>query len=452
MKENNPIQERIHHLLQKWTIAINTPNVKIVRILSAHDEQDMIHAFFEYMLAIDTDQEDFVLVLEHPFSTLHDFSWELLQEIEEEINMWNSAEVPEELHFKTIEWKPDYSLVDEKNIAALLIKNLNSFANYLIPEKDNKVSIVIRMDYVNSKQAYQWLSDALEIQMEDHLVIGISDTEKFSVFDKLAKNYDTEIYTLIPNLNMDAAVEQLSAIGNPNEPATPYRTHLIKLMNAVKNREKEKAQKYAEACLKIATKELKKDSNWLSQIITIYTILYSDQVGYKNYDDAIYFAGKAVEAAVLTKDVLGPFMAYRLIGQTHIGRGSLFSLKKKRDKALEDYQSAAEAYEICNDHLMHCESLRLCGWMCEKLYEHHEATQYYIKAYQLKDQLTPDIMRSSTYPYVVKKLLNNSSRKKTISNDEMNMAMIPVFGENWEDTIHQYGKKPENQPEIEQIL
>ncbi|GAA3508847.1 hypothetical protein GCM10022393_20760 [Aquimarina addita] len=452
MKGNNPIQERIYHLLQKWTIAINTPGVKIVRILSAHDEQDMIQAFFEYMLAIDTDQEDFVLILERPFSNLQDFSRDLLEEIEEEINMWNSAEVPEELHFKTIEWKPDYSLANKNNSAALLIKNLNNFANYLIPEKDIVVSIVIRMHYANSKEAYKWLSNALEIPIEDHVVIGINDSEKFRIFDQLAKDYPTEVYTLLPDLDMDAAVEQLSAAGNPNEPATPYRTHLIKLMNGVKNREKEKIQKHAEACLKIATKELKKDPNWLSQIVTVYTILYSDQIGYKKYDDAIYFAGKAIEAAILTKDVLDPFMAYRLIGQTHIGRGSLFSLKKKRDKALDDYQSAAEAYERCNDHLMLCESLRLCGWMCEKRYEHKEATQYYIKAYQLKDQLTPDVMRSSTFPYVVKKLLNSSSRKKVISNKQMDKDLAPVFGENWEDTIHQYGKKPENQPEIEQTL
>ena len=145
-------------------------------------------------------------------------------------------------------------------------------------------------------------------------------------------------------------------------------------------------------------------------------------------------------------------MAYRLIGQTHVGRGSLYNVKKKRDLALEDYKEAVKAYEQCGDHLMHCESLRLCGTMCEKTFSNREATEYYIKAYQLKDQLTPEIMRGSTFPFIVKKLINNSTRQKVITNDQMHADLSPIFGEDWSDTMYKYGKKPENQPEIEQTF
>ena len=65
---NNPIQQRIDMLVEKWTVAINTPDIKIVRVLGEHDDEDMLNTLFEYMLAVDSDQEDFVIVLQEPFS------------------------------------------------------------------------------------------------------------------------------------------------------------------------------------------------------------------------------------------------------------------------------------------------------------------------------------------------------------------------------------------------
>ncbi|WP_219008793.1 tetratricopeptide repeat protein [Aquimarina litoralis] len=432
-------------LLQKWAIAINTPNVKIVRILYASNEEEMINAFCKFMLALDTEQEDLVLLLEQPFSNLENFGKELVEEIEKEIVLWNQAEIPESFNFKTIEWKPDYTLGSENNHGQIFIKNLNSLANYLVAKKDIKVSVVIRMHGADSKQAYTWFHHVLQTSIEEHVIIGIDDSEDFRIYDKLSKQYPQEVYTLKPNLSMDDAIEELAMGLDPSKPTTPYRTNLIKLMNAVKNRKKDKTKRYAEKCLEIAAKELKTDPNWLSQIVTIYTILYSDQIGYKQYNDAIYFAGKAVEAALLTRGLLDPSMSYRLIGQAHIGRGGMYNVKKKRSQALDDYIIAAEAYEHCEDHLLHCESLRLCGWMCEKLFDHKEAVQYYIKAYQLHEKLAPDVLRNSTFPYVIKKLLGSSTRREFLSTEQMDQDLAPIFGEKWEDTIYQYGKAPKPQ-------
>ena len=452
MKQNNPIQERINQLVQKWTLAINTPKVKVVRILSDEDEQDMIDTLFEYMLAIDTNQEDFVMILESPFSTLEDFGKELLQEFEQEIENWNTAEIPEDLGFKKITWKPDYTLGSNSNHAELLIKNLNSFANYLKPKKETKVSFVIRMYYCTTKLAKEWFDHLLQIPMESHLIIGISDSQAFRVFDKTASRYPVEVHTIVPNLNMDGAMEQLASSGDPTKVSSRYRINLTKLMNAVKNREENKTQKYGESCLNIATKEIKKDPNWLSQIVTIYTILYNDQIGYRRYDDALFFADKAVETSLLTIGLLEPSMAYRLIGQAHIGRGTLNKMNNNKGKALEDYEKAAKSYAACEDHLMHCEALRLCGWVSEKIFNYSEATKYYIEAYPLIKKLSPDMVQSSTFPYIIKKLMNNSSRKAKISDAQMNKDLTPIFGDDWKDVVASYGKKPENQPETEQTF
>ncbi|WP_435315309.1 tetratricopeptide repeat protein [Cellulophaga fucicola] len=440
MSTNNPIQQRINLLLQKWTIAINTPDVKIVRILSEHDEEDIVSTFFEYMLALDTEQEDFVMVLYEPFSGHETYSKHLLEEIEEEINQWNTAKIPENIHFKTIEWKPDYTLGSSKNAAQLLVKNLNNFANYLIPDQKTKVSIIIRMYEVGKNQACKWFEDLLEVETTKHLVFGISDTVTNRVFDKLESRNQKHIYTIYPQLNMDEALEELTALGDPSAAETPYRTSLVKLMNAVKNRKKDKIEEHAKICLTIATNELKKDSNWLSQIVTVYVILYNDQLGNKKYSRAIYFADKAVEAALLSKKVLVPEMSNRLIGQTHVGRGALLSLQKKWELALENYIVANEAYIACEDYVMQSETYRLCGWACEKTGAYSEASKHYIKAYDLVYKLSPEFVKGSTFPYILKKLINSTERLKYITDEKMDEDLIPIWGESWRTEVEKYGK------------
>ncbi|WCC43718.1 tetratricopeptide repeat protein (plasmid) [Tenacibaculum finnmarkense] len=426
----------------KWTEAIGRPEVKLVRILGNHEDDDMLDALFEYMLAVDSSQEDFAFVFNTPFSEEKNFSKDILQDLEEEINRWNTAKIPKTIPFETIEWEPDYSIEDEKNEAALLIKNLNSFANYLYPNKDVQISVILRMHYVTKEEAYNRLSKALEIPFEPHVKLGVSDTKNHLLFNGLQNHYIDEVYTIQPQFNMDTAMEEIAAMEDPSKPETPYRKHLIRLMEAVKKRQQNKVLSEGKSCLKIATKAIEKNQQWLMQIVTVYTILYTNEIGNKNYKEAIYFATKAVEAAQLSEQVLDPSMSYRLIGQTHIGRGSIYVAQKKWDKANEDYLLGAKSYELCADYMMHCESLRLCGWTFEKMGLNEQAINYYIEAYKLIEKLTLETIKSSTFPLVVKKIMNNKQREKQISDAKMDADLIPVFGEFWQQVVSDYGKVP----------
>ena len=438
MSTQNPIQERVDMLLEKWTTAINTPGIRLVRILAAHDEREMVSDFFEYMLALDSKQEDFVLVLSEPYTTYAGYEKDLLEEIEEEIKLWNTSKLPEGVPFEQIEWNADYSLGSDKNVTQLLVKNLNQLADYLIPDRDMKMSVILRMPNIDSRQACMWLNDLLKVPTVPHLVFGVSDSVSNKLFDEIS--YKPEVFNIFPELDMDGAMEQLASLGNPNEPETPYRIALVKLMNSVKERKEKETMQYAKECLGIASTELKKNLNWLVQIVTVYTVLYNDQVGYKNYDEAIYFADKAVESALLTEDAIEPEMSLRLIGQTHTGRGALFSLKKNWDKALEDYQKANQAYQSCNDHVMTSETYRLCGWTSEKIGNQALANQYYLDAYPLVHKLAPDLLKGSTFPLILKKLANSTERQKHISNQQMDDDLVPIWGENWRQEIENYGK------------
>ncbi len=439
--ENNPIQQRMDGLVRDWTNAINLPSVKIVRIAAADDEYATIEDFFEYMLAINTNQEDLVFLLKSQFEDVETYSEHLLKEVEELVKTWNETEKPSGIVFEKIEWVADYNLVEKENKASLFIKNMNALANYLIPEKDVIMSLVLRMYFVEAKEADQWLGDALKCGMEEHLRIGICDKQSEPVFDNVKSIYSKEVHNIVPNLDMDGAMEELAAMGDPTQAENVYRKHLTRLMNAVKKRNGKKVEEEAKKCLEIASKNLKEDNNWLLQIVMVYTILYNEQLGNKNYERGIYFAGKAIESAFFCLGRVPQEAAFRLVGQTHLGRGGLYLISGKMKEANADYKVAAEHFKSCKDHLMHCESLRLYAETAENMGEKEDALEGYLTAFQLIDVMDQDLVKGSTFPMIIKALYSFSGRKQFLSDKKMEEKIVPIFGENWLEMINKFGTK-----------
>ncbi len=437
---NNPIQRRFNELVVKWTKAINRPNVKIIRIHAEHDERPFINDFFEYMLALDTDQEDLVFLLESPWSNISTFSEVLIDELFETIQIWNNADKSALPSTEVINWKPNKKLSSSKNEASLFVKNINNLVNILVPKKDTIVSFIIKMPFAVT-EANLWLQKAIEEGIESNVRIGITDSNTNPLFNKVAELFPNEVYTLYPNIDVDGAVEEMASMGNPNEPENPYRKYLAKLMNAVKDRKDKEVEKNAQKCLDIASKNVGKNVNWLGQVVFVYTVLYNHQIGNKDYENALFFANKAVEAGQLGIGRIEPATAYRLYGQTLLGRGTILQLLKKNEESCSDYELASESYEKCNDYIMQCESIRMFAEQAEKAGRHKkDILEQLLIAFYLIDKMPPENVTKSTYPWVVKKLYDFDGRQKKISDDEMKEKLKPFFGERYMDKINEYGK------------
>ena len=98
---SNSIQHIADNMLSMWEEAIRNP-VKMVRIVINPGDEIMIKAFYDYMLAIDSDEEDMVFVLECPFFNPATFSKELLEYVETQIILWNESKKPGNIVFDQI--------------------------------------------------------------------------------------------------------------------------------------------------------------------------------------------------------------------------------------------------------------------------------------------------------------------------------------------------------------
>ena len=439
---SNSIQHIADNMLSMWEEAIRNP-VKMVRIVINPGDEIMIKAFYDYMLAIDSDEEDMVFVLECPFFNPATFSKELLEYVETQIILWNESKKPGNIVFEHIEWKPDYNIEDKENQAMLAVSNFNRLTEILVGDINVKCSFIFDVGEVSDNESCkEWFRQALSLPNHKQMIWGIADIKGFEYFNKFPTLFPHDFISIYPPIDIDGAMEQLAeqaANYDRNDPAaSKFRLALIKLMNSVKKGDSAQTDRYSKECLDMALVNVKNDINWLSQFVTVYTILYTDKIIRKDMDAALYFSGKAIESARLGIGKLDPSLAFRLLGNTLFGKGGILVRKSEWTEAAEVYQQAADAYKNCKDYLMQAEALRISGWCWEKKHEDGCAADCYIEGFRLIEKLSSDLIRNSSYPLLLLSLLHNSKRMEILSDDEMEKVLNKVLGSDWKDYLYEY--------------
>ena len=442
MTMSNSIQHIADNMLSMWEEAIRNP-VKMVRIVINPGDEIMIKAFYDYMLAIDSDEEDMVFVLECPFFNPATFSKELLEYVETQIILWNESKKPGNIVFEHIEWKPDYNIEDKENQAMLAVSNFNRLTEILVGDINVKCSFIFDVGEVSDNESCkEWFRQALSLPFHKQMIWGIADIKGFEYFNKFPTLFPHDFISIYPPIDIDGAMEQLAeqaANYDRNDPAaSKFRLALIKLMNSVKKGDSAQTDRYSKECLDMALINVKNDINWLSQFVTVYTILYTDKIIRKDMDAALYFSGKAIESARLGIGKLDPSLAFRLLGNTLFGKGGILVRKSEWTEAAEVYQQAADAYKNCKDYLMQAEALRISGWCWEKKHEDGCAADCYIEGFRLIEKLSSDLIRNSSYPLLLLSLLHNSKRMEILSDDEMEKILSKVLGSDWKDYLYEY--------------
>lgn len=442
MTMSNSIQHIADNMLSMWEEAIRNP-VKMVRIVINPGDEIMIKAFYDYMLAIDSDEEDMVFVLECPFFNPATFSKELLEYVETQIILWNESKKPGNIVFEHIEWKPDYNIEDKENQAMLAVSNFNRLTEILVGDINVKCSFIFDVGEVSDNESCkEWFRQALSLPFHKQMIWGIADIKGFEYFNKFPTLFPHDFISIYPPIDIDGAMEQLAeqaANYDRNDPAaSKFRLALIKLMNSVKKGDSAQTDRYSKECLDMALENVKNDINWLSQFVTVYTILYTDKIIRKDMDAALYFSGKAIESARLGIGKLDPSLAFRLLGNTLFGKGGILVRKSEWTEAAEVYQQAADAYKNCKDYLMQAEALRISGWCWEKKHEDGCAADCYIEGFRLIEKLSSDLIRNSSYPLLLLSLLHNSKRMEILSDDEMEKILSKVLGSDWKDYLYEY--------------
>ena len=431
-KESNPIQQRMDLFVEKWESVVSQEGINIVRIHAEDNEKDMVDAFYTYMLGVDTPNKDVPVIFESIYHNDEQYTLAILKELEQLLDIWNNAKKDElSIEIEPINWKPDYKLTKKDNPAYLFVENMNRLASYLNLDKKNFLVAILKISFIDSWQFNRWLEFALKAGLADKFKIVVDDTASNDWYAKLAAKYPAAVATLRPRLDMDNAMQQIAAMGNPNDPAVQYRQAFIKMMQGIEKRKENETVQHANDCIEIATKNLSKNAYWIGQIIAVYAALANNQVGYKNFKKAIGYSTKGVEAAEKSQELmLDLFIQRKFQAQAIMLRASLYSADKQWEKAMDDFIIAADHYMATNDVILAMEAYRMIGYCNVKFGDINTACNALSQAIELARNIPLHIIKFTTFPGIIELLIQNNN-EKYISRSAVEEFSKSIYGPGW---------------------
>lgn len=441
---SNAVQQQVDRMLHQWEQAISQDGVKLIRLMVKTEDISMLDAFYQYMLGIDTDQQDITFLLELPFSSRETFSKEILTQIDTTIEEWNTATFPEDLPFRRIEWRADYTETRDSNEAHLAVSNMNAFVKSLCPEGAPKISFIFKLLGVYDEADFnKWLEQALQLPFDKAMVWGIADYVGFDTMKEIANRYEKEVESIYPDINLARAAEQISEqlaqeASEENAPDANFRMHLIKLMRATNDKNRAEIDKQTKLCIEIILGRVQHDPNWIAQLVVVYTLLYSYHIGIQELDNALFFADKAIETACLSEGKIDTASSFKLQGNAYILKGNVLILKEELRIGAEVYQQGAETYKKGGEFRLCCECLRVAADCWHKLGETDKELDSYVKAFELVDKFSAEDIWGSTYPLLLLGLYQHPERHRAISTKQIEQALLPLLGEDWLALLHSY--------------
>jgi tetratricopeptide (TPR) repeat protein len=430
-------------LTEKWEAVIKDPVVSIVRINAKDNEKEMVDTFYTYLLGVDTDNHDIPIIFNSVYHEDNQYSEALFTELEEMIELWNDSDKSSQnVEIDQLEWKPDYKRTKSGNPAFVFIENINSLARFLkLPEGVYLVPI-LRVSVLNIKGITRWLNLLLKAGVDPKVKLMIDDTFSHPHFQAFAENNSDTVVTLVPDLDMDKAMQQLAAMGNPNDPGVQFRKAFTAMMQAIEQRKEKEAGKTGAECIQIAQSNLAKNPYWIGQVIAVNAALANDQVGYRNFKKAIEFSTRGVEASEKAKEIIPDEYIYRkFMGQAVMLRASLYAASKEWMKAVEDFTTAANHYVYTNDMVLGMEAYRMAGYSYDKAGNRDAACNILTEALAISGTISPDMIRYTTFAGVVEHLFKINN-EKYISNEDLQEIAIEVYGDDWHREIRNW-KNPD---------
>lgn len=450
---SNAIEQLAQRMRYGWENVVASSHVQLIRLLYKQEDELMLGAFYDYLLDIESDSDELVFILQVSCKDLEDFSQQLLQALNQEIELWNTSSRPEEFEPYHVDWGINPQYKDETNPASLAVGNLSSFAQDILKDvPEGKCNFVIDFQgTVNEKVLVKWLEFALTLPWFERMTFTIADELGEQKLKSIVRRFPDTVIDYEPPIDLDSAMEKVAQQALQESEAEDssedeFRLALVQLVNSVKQRDADATQRLAKQCLDIALRKIEKEPAWIGQFVSIYALLMNDQLGYQQTDEALYFADKAIESAHLSIGTLEDSQAYRLLGNTLLSKASILVGLQQWRPARELYLQGSGAYAYCKDYFMQMDALRMCGLCSEKISEDKEAAEHYVQGFLLNQWLSSEVIKNSTFPFIAIALEHNKYREKFISDKAFTETLEALYGEDWSIELYRFKKLVEQQP------
>lgn len=428
--ECNPIQQRAEELELKYLELKDTHPYTFLVLRTPSDDCEMIDAFYDYMVAVDNEIDDVVVVFKSGLQQVNLYSKALVEELFMSTFLWNYTDKPPGIESNYIQWKMDVTTSDTHNVAALFVSNINAFCASVEFEEDSYLVCVLDDPNKRVKAMLRWLKDLAVLELHPKVRLVLSDTFEQPIFDELQHFAPKSTHILPHFFGLAQAIKEVAAMGDPDAPDTKYRYHLVQLYDAIAKRQKNAIDQHANSCLAIADRFKETEVHWYIQKTMVYCALATSAYSEQQVNKAISYMDEGISILQEIEGQLSEDLVGQMAAQSHLFRGSLFMMLNKSDKAIEDFKSGVTHCENRQDYLMQIEAYRLLAQAADKGADKQLRYDALNKGLRLGQHLSAPIIQASTYALLVKEVLD-SRYTAYISDSELDSLLQPLLGEKW---------------------
>jgi|GEM_PF-2247536 len=436
-KDTNPVQQRMEYLSDSWN-DIPKAQFKIICTIIEPEDRIMIDTFYQYMLGINVPITDIAINLNTGFDDIDEFSYSLVSELENIVNLWNKADFSKTPIDKVIiDWKPDYTIIESKNKAKLFVDNLNSLVEVLDLQKGKYLIVNLFLPYICRKEKIRkWLSEYLLLSVHPQLKLLVTDTIKDNIYQDVSFSQLEEVYRWEPHIDTSNVISQVAAMGDPQDPGTAYRLSFTKMMKAIAENKSKTVEKEAFTCLDIACNNTGRDPYWITQVVAVNMVMSNEYIKNKQVAKAYDSADKAIKIGETVPEVLGETLGSGILAQAQVNKASLLCIEKKWDEAIALYEAAADNFIKSSIYITALDAYRMAAFCAAKDRDSKTALVNLVKGYNLSDNIDNRTLRNSSFGLLLFQL-TKLDHEREIPFETLEIKAKGIYGEDWQEIINQ---------------
>jgi len=430
MESGNPISIRIQKLANYWMSFKLQEKARFCIWQIEYDEKPFIDRFYSLEETDKGKTFDLFISLTSPFNSTEEYDNLLTHEFATQLHNFNERVENEE---DTIFWEPiiDDEKLEKKQFGETLLKNINGLRESLTEEFEEFLVVYLNPKSMkNISQFQEYLIMLAEMDISDKIRFMLTDDISEPFLDKLVQDFPEIAISIVPALDMKGAMQEIASAGDPTNPGVKFQRYFLELCNLAGKGKMKPALQFANKALLIAQKE-----GWIHLQIAVHIQVGSSWQSAKNTDKALEsyeYACRIAENAYNAKDSMGA----KLYIQSLFAKASAWISIPDYKKAMELYERSIPVSEEAEEYINLLEGYRMAGFCAECLKEYSHAWEQGQNALQAGKKLEEQIRHDFTLPYVGDMMLRLAKKvKKKDAVDNINLQMIELVGENWQQKL-----------------
>ena len=420
---HNPITHRLEQLVDLWRDFASDDNARVCHWVLEADEVTMVDAFVQVENANEARTDDLFIRLRSPFHSSEQYSLALLEELAAEWEAYQQF-IPK----KALPLQWSLQLPSQPIQAQHFV---DSFAQFALqtPDFEGLAVAVLTPDELYDPTVFsEWLAEALKGNFSTQIRFMIIDLEANQHFTTLATRFPTKVRSIAPQLDMPAAMEEIAATGDPNDPGVQYRQLYVKVTQCISTGQLEKMEQLGQSGIAIAISQ-----EWNYLAVSMYLALASGYIGRSQPHTAIERYDQGIQIADAGWQAEDP-LCTKLLIQALLSKGSVLYGNSNYEEAAAVYEQAVAPAITLADNMSMLEAWRMAAFCHEQNQAYDAAWEANQKALQAGSELPEDIPpHTTTLPYVGTALLrlleplDRQPKEQTIRGQ-----LKALCGPNWE--------------------